>query len=165
MKAPVPRKVMRWLRYFCYAAVLVLLWNLSSEFAFVTLQKGDNSVVGASGTHTVVVRKYDADGPGPARGDAVVFLMEGPEGAAVNRISRVAAVPGDMVWNGEEWLEINGKATIYQAAQGQRLNGKVPDGFYLLLNDNPLSSFPDGRRTSYIPGNVIVGRFLVEMPL
>ncbi len=158
------RKMQRWLRYVCYAAVLFFLWQLSSQFAFISLQKGDNSIVGASGMHTVVVKKYDEDGPGPMRGDAVVFLMEGPDGTPVNRVSRVAAVPGDEVSNGNVYLEINGKPTVYKASTGRRLDGKVPDGLYLVLNDNPLSTFPDGRRTSYIPRNVIVGRFLLEMP-
>jgi hypothetical protein len=46
----------------------------------------------------------------------------------------------------------------------KHLEGKVPPGFYLVLNDNPFSSFPDSRRLGLIDRQWVMGRFLCELP-
>jgi len=159
-----PKVITRWVRYVCYTVVIVLLWQFLSDFSFLKVSAGDNSVLGVTGRRSLVVKNYDSEQARPERGEVVVFLMEGSDGAPIKRVARVAGIPGDRITAGAEFLEVNGEPTIFDASEAGRLAGRIPDGMYLLLNDNPYSTFADSRRTGLIPRQVIVGRFLVESP-
>ncbi len=164
MITPQPKVITRWLRYVCYAVVVVLLWQFLSDFSFVKVSAGDNSVLGVTGRRSLVVKNYNSEQARPERGEIVVFLMEGSDGAPIKRVARVAGLPGDTISAGKEFLEVNGAPTVFRAPDTGRLAGRIPDGMYLLLNDNPYSTFADSRRTGLIPRQVILGRFLVESP-
>ena len=159
-----PRSISRWARYGLYAVLIILLWQFVNDFTFVRVQDGDDSVVGVSGHRSLVVKRFDPGSPGPQRGDVVVFLMQDQAGNPCRRVARVAGVAGDRVAAEGRYLTVNGQATVFRASEARLVEGRVPDGMFLLLNDNPFSSFPDSRRTGLIPREVIVGRFLTESP-
>ncbi len=164
MKTPEPKVITRWVRYVCYVVVIVLLWQFLSDYSFVRVSEGDNSVLGVTGGRSLVVKNYASEEDRPERGQIVVFFMEGPEGSPIKRVARVFGIPGDRVAAGEKFLEVNGEPTAFRSSETGRLAGRIPEGMYLLLNDNPYSTFPDSRRTGLIPRQVIVGRFLVQSP-
>lgn len=158
-----PHTIARWVRYACYAAVIVVLWHFLSNYSFVRIVPGDDSVIGISGTRSVVLAKY---GPRdlPERGDAVVFLMADANDQPIKRAARVAGVPGDRVTAGKKFIEVNGEATSCPSAGVRSILGAVPANMFLLLNDNPFSTLPDSRRTGLIPREVILGRIIAESP-
>jgi signal peptidase I len=160
---PQPHNIARWVRYACYAVVIVLLWQFLSNFSFVRITEGDNSVNGVTGRRTIVLKLY-GDDEDPERGQAVVFAMADENDQPYRRAARVAGVPGDRITRGERFIEVNGEPTPFPASEIGRLEGTIPDGMYLLLNDNPYSTFPDSRRTGLIPRAVILGRLLCEAP-
>jgi len=159
-----PHSIARWLRYACYLVVLYSLWYFSSNFSFVRVLSGDDSVIGVTGRCSLVLAKYESDQVGPERDEVVVFLMADKDDNPVKRISRVVAVPGDVVHGGDEFVEVNGEPTRYAASQARLIEGRVPNGMYVMLNDNPFSTFPDSRRMGFIPRQVILGRLLCEAP-
>ncbi len=160
-----PRVITRWLRYLIYGAIIIGLWHITSTFSFVRLEKGDCSVTGTTGHHVLLVKKY-GESEEPVRGEAVVFRIESEGGEPINRVARVAGLPGDRVRAGETFLEVNGEATIFHNDPARPLEGDVPEGTFLLLNDNLFSPFPDSRRIEppFIPREVVLGRFVTEMP-
>jgi signal peptidase I len=159
-----PRSLTKWVRYAVYAVVAVCLWQFLGNFSFVRIEEGDNSIIGVTGRHKLVVRKYTDDYGEPERGQIVVFAMETTEGRAIRRVGRVAGLPGDCVTAAKEFIEINGEATLFPAAEARRIEGIVPEGTLLILNDEPRSLCADSRRLGFIPRAVVFGRFLCEAP-
>ena len=77
-------------------------------------------------------------------------------------IGRLRAMPGDELGRKGAQLTIGGQETAFPAAQLP--NGKIPPGYFLLLNENENSRLPDGRVLGLIPRDQIVGRVIAMFP-
>jgi signal peptidase I len=141
-----------------------MLWWLLSNFSFVKIEAGDVSVVGISGYHRLLVERLSSDSEAILHGDILVFAAITRENRQIFRVSRVVAVPGDRVERTNGCYSINGEPTDTPVSEEVRLEGLVPDGFYILVNDNPLSTYSDSLRLGLIDQRFIVGRYLTEMP-
>lgn len=86
----------------------------------------------------------------PQRGDLVALAFSN---SSVPMIKRVAAVPGDYVdfresavWvNGQRIREIDMRKWRSTIKQLERVSNSVPEGYYLILGDNPINSRDSGR--------------------
>lgn len=173
--------IVRLVRYAIYILVGVMLWTTISTYSFVRINEDDVSVVGVSGINRLLVERFDGDEL-IERGDILVFGMLDAMDQPFFRVSRVVAVPGDVIDESDGFFTLNGEKldipvrarkkapgpmgdSEQQEPRAQKdLTGRVPEGFYLLLNDNPLSEYPDSRRIGLIDRNWVIGRFLGEMP-
>jgi signal peptidase I len=154
----------RLLRYAVYASILGMLWWLFTTFSFVPLEEGDVSVVGVSGYYRVLVKRLSGSNEPVECGDVMVFAILDETRKQIFRISRVAGVPGDVIDIAGGFYTINGEKTDHAVSETRELVGTVPEGFYLMINDNPWSAFADSRRLGLIDRQVMVGWYLVEMP-
>jgi len=157
-------KVTRFLRYILYLSIIGMLWWLFSTFAFVALDPGDGSIREASGYRRVLVKKYDDQDWGAEHGDLLVFAALNARDEQYFRISRVVAKPGDLVMNRAGYYTINGELTEIHCSKVKSLEGRVPEGFYILVNDDPESPYPDSLRLGLIDKRWVIGRFLSELP-
>lgn len=150
-------------RYAVYLSIIVMIFWITSRFSFVGLEPGDSSVVGVSGYRRLLVEKL-SEGSEITKEDVLVFAMLDASDEQVFRVSRVKALPGDDVGAEAGKYTINGEPTEIDLSKQVNLEGVIPDGFFLLLNDNPFSPYPDSRRIGLIDQRWVVGRFLSEMP-
>jgi len=157
-------KISRLARYFLYIFIIVVIWQFASTYGFVSLQSGDDSVDDVSGMRRIVIKRASSEEQPYEIGSVIIFAMLNSEDEQVFRISRVAAGPGDVVESESGKYTINGEMTKFALSENQDLTGKTPTGFYLVLNDNPFSTYPDSRRIGLIDHKWIVGRFLSETP-
>ena len=154
----------RLLRYAVYISILCMLWWIFSNFSFVQIEEGDGSIIGISGNRRILVERFSPGREEILRGDVLVFAMLNQEDQQIFRVSRVLAVPGDMIGAGEQRYTVNGKPVKAPLSRHHDLQGLVPEGFYLMVNDNPLSTYSDSLRLGLIDQQWIVGRFLSELP-
>jgi signal peptidase I len=114
-----------------------------------------------SGFRRLLIKQED----GPfERGAVLVFAMRDVSDRAIFRVSRVLAAPGDVVAAQDGRYTVNGVLTERKISDTMSLEGTVPDGFYLFINDDPHSDFADSRRLGLIDRQFVMGRFLSELP-
>ena len=154
----------RWARYGLYLTLVAVIWIFFSRFAFVSLVKGDDSVDGATGNRRIIVARLDATDRTIERGSALVFAMLDQKDEQIFRVSRVIALPGDRVTRAQGRYVVNGVLTEAPESRVKDLDGIVPEGSYILINDNLLSTRPDSRRLGPIKREWVIGFFLSEMP-
>ncbi len=157
-------KAVRLFRYAVYLSIIVMLLWLFASFSFIRIEPGDDSVVGVSGFQRILVEKLSESADQVEHGDILVFAILNKDDRQVFRVSRVKGLPGDLVKVKGGLYCVNGEETNIQASGEVRLEGTVPPGFFFLLNDNPVSNFPDSRRLGFIDCRWVVGRYLSEMP-
>ncbi|MFH2002333.1 MAG: S26 family signal peptidase [Planctomycetota bacterium] len=156
--------ILRLTRYGVYITVGVMIWWMLSNYTFVQLNEDDTSIVGISGYRRLLVERSQADHAPFSSGSVLVFAMLDISLQPFFRVSRVAAGPGDDVAVSNGFYTVNGSVLDTKVADRAALTGKVPDGFYLVFNDNPLSRYPDSRQLGLIDPKWVIGRFLCEMP-
>ena len=113
----------------------------------------------------VVVHEIEGSEASFERGDIVMFRF--PLGSSGRAVKRVVAVSGDRVEVGDGSLTINGR----RRATGGGLAGAarpridvVPRDHVFLLGDNSAASI-DSRSFGPIPGDEVVGRIVVTLPV
>jgi signal peptidase I len=155
------RTLVKLFRYAVYVCILCMLWWLFSNFSFIQIEPGDDSVMGVSGFRRVLIETEK----GPfERGEILVFAIRDVTDRAIYRISRVLAAPGDAVTLRDGCYAVNGASTEAKVSASMELGGKVPQGFYLMINDNSHSEFADSRRLGLLDQQFVMGRFLSELP-
>ena len=142
-----------------------------------TLMEGDRILVNklAYGAKIPATRwRLPALGPGPKRGDVIVFLST--EDSRRDFIKRLVAFEGELVEIRDYRLWVNGQPvtsppifeTLTYYNQGDygklELPVRVPEGHYFVLGDNSASS-RDSRYWGFLPHDHLVGRaFLIYWP-
>ncbi len=92
-----------------------------------------------------------------------ILLYQGKlAGETHQLIGRLRAMPGDELGREGTQLTIRGETTAFAA--DELPNGKIPPGYFLLLNENERSGLPDGRRLGLIPLDQIIGRVIALFP-
>lgn len=163
MIPPVTVRVLRYFRIVLYLALIGMLWWLFTNFEFVRLEPGDASVTGVSGLRRLLVERTSADQPFD-RQEIVVFAILDEENRQIYRASRLIALPGDRVASGNGVYTVNGEETGIRIDSTRQLEGTLPPGRFMVVNDHPHSEFADSLRLGWIPRECIIGRFLAELP-
>ncbi|MBU0755363.1 MAG: signal peptidase I [Planctomycetes bacterium] len=155
--------MIRFFRYVLYLTIIGMLWWLFANFDFIRLERNDASVTGISGLRKLLVERSSAEEKFE-RGEVIVFAILDENDRRIYRASRVLAVPGDRVASKDGVYTVNGEKTSTKLSKNHSLEGILPQGRYLVINDYPHAEFADSLRLGWIPREVIIGRFLSELP-
>ena len=109
------RALVKLFRYAVYVCILGMLWWLLSNFSFIQIEPGDDSVTGVSGFRRVLIK--NAEGPFE-RGEVLVFAIRDAADRAIYRISRVLAAPGDKVTRQDGCYSVNRSLTETRVSAG-----------------------------------------------
>jgi len=156
--------IVRIFRYLLYAFILVVIWWITSRFAFFRLEHGDGSITGVSGMRRIVVERLDEPASELRRGDVICFAMRDAQDRPVFRVSRIVGLPGDEVGERDGRYTVNGEDTGVEVPAAGKGLGLISEGHFFALNDNPFSTRADSRRLGWLPEGCVMGRFLSELP-
>ncbi len=152
-------RVFRWAILITLAAAL---WYLTQRFTFPAVRDEDDSMLPTlSAGKRYVCEQLSWSGQPPIEGDVVAFLArlsdeERPE--VELHFARVAGVPGDLLEEGDGVIVVNGKAWKHHRWSETLGAGPIPQGRFLLLNDNEMSSVSDSRRFGLVDRRAIIAR-------
>lgn len=125
---------------FLIRAFVVQAFKIPSESMLDTLQVGDHLLASkfAYGVKIPFTNKYIYEGPGPERGDIIIFQY--PNDPSVDYIKRVIGVPGDIIEVRQKQLYRNG-----QPVKEEYIRHTDPDGIERIRDDYGPVTVPEGK--------------------
>ena len=160
------RRMILWARRGVYIFGVLTLVYLFARYGFYTFNKpvsdfskGDKILIDSFTSNIPLVSE------GITYGDKVLFYTKPDDGSAVS-LGRVFAVEGDEITfeivGDNYFVKVNGNidrsAPMLSTDEAKKCAGKVPEGKYLVLDDEDSDAIFDSRQAGFIPHDNIFAR-------
>ncbi len=156
-----PHKVRRVANRVLVSAIAGMALYGYARFSIVDYPRGCDAMaptLSTAGSRLVIDRYPDHARP-MRHLDVIVYDHPG---LRARLVGRVRAMPGDEIALAAGKLAIAGAST--ERTPGAIPLGSVPSGTYVVLNENPDSTYPDSRVHGLIPAARIAGRMIASLP-
>lgn len=152
--------VLRIVRWSIFIGLAAALWYVTQRYTFPAVREEDDSMLPtlASGKRYLAEQLSWTEEP-PEVGDVVVFLarLSEDEDPDVERhFARVAGVPGQRLQERDGHIGVDGRLYERHRWSPALHESPIPDGFYLLLNDNEMSVVSDSRRFGLVDRRAMI---------